>query len=521
VDSTPPDVGVPAPPAGTTSAPHPLVAIGGAYSLNFQSAAMRDASLSHPAMIARTLGVDDRFHSPGYGETVADCPLDLETTVRVLEQRFGNRLTPLDIPSAYLVLRQLATQRRQKVTAARVAIIDDRSERTYHNLAAIEFDVADVLRTTADVIRARLSPKPFNPGGALGLLLPGDFWNVSVLQLLAPLRHDDVQLTIVDHARRLGGEARTDGQPGPGIGHLLIWLGMESLVTCVSALRVLWSTDDTCWDCAPYKRYSLKRPEHFAVLLQALVAEIRSISAGQVVWGTLPLPSGFPLLRGTGPEADDGYRAWYTRPWLSDVTFSPDRHPHLSGDDVRQMDTAVASYNAQIVDVVRAARRSGRDWRVADIAHRYQEIQRAGAAGPAALARVLPRELAQLSPVPDARLFLSDSAGRARGGLVSLDGVSPTTVGQSLIAATFLDAMTFEAAPASQQRGPSIDYERAIAEDTLLARPPARDQGLTPRHQTPAGVSGCSRTLGQPRRRQCSSCLDATSGSSAVRAHHC
>jgi hypothetical protein len=95
----------------------------------------------------------------------------------------------------------------------------------------------------------------------------------------------------------------------------------------------------------------------------------------------------------------------------------------------------------------------------------------------------LPPELRALTPVPDSRFLTGDGkGGRATGGLFSLDGVHPTTVGYGILAQELIRVMRragveFRHPDGSVRPDPvTVDFTRLIRRDTLITRPP---QNLT------------------------------------------
>jgi hypothetical protein len=99
----------------------------------------------------------------------------------------------------------------------------------------------------------------------------------------------------------------------------------------------------------------------------------------------------------------------------------------------------------------------------------------------------LPAALAALEPKPDSRFFGSGPQGRSQGGLFSLDGVHPTTVGYGIIAQEMIDVMRRAGVKfyqgdyrdrashgkPTERIGPiRVDFERLIKQDTLIAKPP-------------------------------------------------
>ena len=81
----------------------------------------------------------------------------------------------------------------------------------------------------------------------------------------------------------------------------------------------------------------------------------------------------------------------------------------------------------------------------------------------------LPEPLDKLSPKPSTLFFRSSAQGRTEGGLFTLDGVHPTTIGYGIIAQEVLNAMI-------PKMTPQVDFERLIQEDSLISNPPTSVQ---------------------------------------------
>jgi hypothetical protein len=76
-----------------------------------------------------------------------------------------------------------------------------------------------------------------------------------------------------------------------------------------------------------------------------------------------------PIARGVGGKVSprSRYFPYYTRPWISDADFDPDRDPHLTEDEARAIDSAIDAYNQTIIDSVASARAEGLDWYLFDM----------------------------------------------------------------------------------------------------------------------------------------------------------
>jgi hypothetical protein len=238
-------------------------------------------------------------------------------------------------------------------------------------------------------------------------------------------------------------------------------------------------------------KYTVWRPIHFKAELDQLVAEVKKIRARHVIFGTVPHITIVPFARGVDHKVSPGsrYFPYYTLPWIEDKDFDPNKHPHLTGQEARAIDSAIDQYNDYITDAVRQARTEGRDWYLFDAAglldrlasRRYLQDPEAkpewweevGGAYP------LPAELQALTPVPDSRFFLSGPNGRTQGGLFSLDGIHPTTIGYGIIAQELIKIMQLAGVKFYQQDGKTertgdirLNFQSLIGLDSLISRPP-------------------------------------------------
>jgi hypothetical protein len=81
-------------------------------------------------------------------------------------------------------------------------------------------------------------------------------------------------------------------------------------------------------------------------------------------------------------------------------------------------------------------------------------------------------------PEPDSRFLCTQDGHRTGGGLFSLDGVHPTTIGYGIIAQEFINVMCragveFRHPNGTPRPGPiRVDFDRLIRLDTLLTKPP-------------------------------------------------
>ena len=277
--------------------------------------------------------------------------------------------------------------------------------------------------------------------------------------------------------------AKALGEDG-GIETLAVFLGANNALGSVLDLKVKWSQGSGYQDLDKKDSYNVWTPDHFRSELQLLVNQVQQIDASHVIWLTVPHVTVSPMARGVGEKPYySRYFARYTRPWISDQDFDADTSPCLTGNDARAVDAAIDQFNWAIKKHVHDQREAGRDWFILDVCGLLDRVAyRRYAASPGAQPswwddltpyQPLPAEVLAMSPRPDTRFFGSDKFGRNQGGLIALDGVHPTTIGYSIIAAQFLEILTGAVGiqPAGGATG-QVDSAALIKADSLNSTPP-------------------------------------------------
>jgi hypothetical protein len=458
----------------TGAPPHRLVAIGDSVTQGFASGAVFQTTLSYPAIVAHELGWDG-LHVPSY-PGVGGIPLNIERLLRTLDERYGTRVDWWEVPQALFTLRQCMDE------------VEDYWERgpgsghpvvapPRHLLAVYGWDLRDALERTADTELATVRP----PRDDLVNQLVSDHGARAALRVLPNSTAAQRAGTAFDAAAALGA----DGDASHGVETLVVALGSNNALGTVTNLRVAWSGPgfDTL---AGKSDYTVWRPEHFRAELALVAAQVRRVRARHVVWCTVPHVTIAPFARGVAAKpAGSRYFDFYARPWIVDDEFDPRRHRHLTGAEAHDVDAAIDAYNDDIVATVAAARTDGLDWYVCDVATLLDRLAvRRYVEDPAArpdwwTPYVLPPELAALNPPPDVRFLTTTPDGRrATGGLFSLDGVHPTTVGYGLLAQELISVMEragveFHHMDGSVRPTPvRVDMARLVRRDTLLTTPP-------------------------------------------------
>ena len=134
---------------------------------------------------------------------------------------------------------------------------------------------------------------------------------------------------------------------------------------------------------------------------------------------------------------------------------------------------------------MRLARRSGRDWLLFDLAGLLDGMARRRFGDDPMAAEVndwverpLPPPLDTVTPPLDTLFFAADETGRRRGGLFSLDGIHPTTIGYGIVAQELvrvLEVAGIELRDAAGNPRPApvqLDFAALLAADTLNSAPP-------------------------------------------------
>ena len=181
---------------------------------------------------------------------------------------------------------------------------------------------------------------------------------------------------------------------------------------------------------------------------------------------------------------DSRYFPFYTRPWITDDDFDPKRDPRITEDEARAIDSAIDGFNSAIIASVKAARQDGLDWYLFDLGGLLDSLAvRRYVESPWARPSwwrpyELPPELLRLDPVPNTRFFRAGSDGYTDGGLFSLDGIHPTTIGYGLIAQEVIRVMERAGVRFTQRDGVTpragpvrVDFARLLMADTLVSHP--------------------------------------------------
>lgn len=463
---------------------HRLVAIGDSLTQGFMSGAIFATDRSYPAMIAEVMGLQGgQFRFPSFN-SFGGLPVNLEYLVRRLQENYGSELSTLEVLGASFRVRSLMDE-AEDYWERGGGTIPQSVAGTFHNLASWGMTVDDAVFLTAGYASQRCaeptSDNLFNQ-------VPENAFYRTALTVLNPAQRTDMMDRT---AVRCVKDLADDG----GIENLLVALGANNALGTVTRLQVNLTDDSVISDPnGARSRFNLWRAEHFAHAYRELVNRLDQLDVQRVFLATVPHVTIPPLARGVGtqPEdrlpADPRYFKFYTYYWITDERFDPDEHPHLTGDQARMIDQTIDAYNATIREAVATQTNKGKHWFLVDLAgaldrlafRRYREINEEPPGGfyqfPAGWTKAL-----HDAGLPDLTTkFLGTAEGRLnQGGLISLDGVHPTTMCYGLMAHEFIQVMHTQAhvpfinpQTGAERPDPQIDFAAVLRRDALVRTPP-------------------------------------------------
>ena len=449
-------------------AKHRLVAIGDSLTQGFFNGAVDRTEWSFPAQVAAAMGEADRFLTPRFGGP-GGIPLNLEWLIRRLGNRFGERISLFELPAAIVMVhRSLGEIEDYWERGPGSLPVQDTAY--HHNLAVWGYEIGDALNLTSNLCDAEIPP-------------PKDNWLAQVPEralyrtarrVLNPSGSPDWgSLSALDAAGRLADDG--------GLENLIVVLGANHALGAMTRLELRFSTAEEL-DKPPHaRRANLYRPEHFRILYDRLLAAVDRVGAERVFLGTVPHVTIPPVARGVGVQSD-GYYEYYTRPWIWDKDFNPERHTALTGDEAQLIDHHIDDYN----DIIRSAVESAPNRYLIDVGSLLGRLafrRRRGVVPfrfPDGLIDTLQRnpELNYLVEADghvrlDTRFIrtrtLDGTTRLIQGGLFSLDGMHPTITGTAIVAHGVLQIL--REAGVSMERS-DLDWDIVLGADTLLNDPP-------------------------------------------------
>ena len=450
---------------------HRLVCLGDSITQGFQNGGIYRTDLSFPSFLAESLDPESPFTQPLFSARTG-LPLNLEMLIRALAEQFGHKIDTQQYISAanhtFRTLKNIKTYwesgRYEELAPSPVSC--------YHNQSVWGFTISDAWTITEKLCRTYIASGVDQK--SVFSVLPDQAKYITARRVLNPTFAPSFEnRTLLDNVASLADEG--------GIENLIVNLGANNIIGAISSLRFAYSEHSDLIAEPNQRNYTVYRPEHFEADFRKLAELLSGLSIGRIVTSTIPDMSIPPVTNAIWEDRTQhtgGYADYYTRFWIFDDDFNPELHPHLTREQMIELDLIVAEYNRIIVDV---AEQYG--WIIVPLhrmvnALKYRNSQH-NLTDPFSLSfksalAAHPRSGHLVNdegePVFSTDYFEidGDSGALVRGGIFSLDGMHPTTIGYGLMAELFRDVMEV----AGVEFRKPLNWNRIIEEDRLTTQPP-------------------------------------------------
>lgn len=453
------------------STKHKLVVLGDSVSQGFQNGGIYRTDLNFPSFLNRCWEPTPDFEQPLF-TAQAGIPLNLEVLARGLSDEFGdtiewNEYLPA-LSHLYSTLRRVKRYWEGKTKALKQS-----RKSPYHNQSVWGFAMNDAWMVTEENSREHIDTQPETY--SIFDMLPDHAMYVTARMVLNPsFSKKFKQHTQIDNVKYL--------QEHGGIENLIVSMGHNNVIGAVSDLKYVFSEEEDLQKFPSERDYTVYRPEHFEQEYRKLAEKVSKIGAERIITQTIPYVTIPPVSRGVNANKSrkdhTGYFDYYTHFWIWDADFNPDHHPHLTKEQAISLDQHVDEYNQIIRDVADeygwitvplnryvsgiARRRLGNKKRIPYPKDFLQAMLR----NPDTEHLVSDRDNPKLST--DYLRIDHDNGNVYKGGIFSLDGIHPTTIGYGLIAHLYKQTM--------EEHGISfdkpLDWDYIIKSDSLVTNPP-------------------------------------------------
>jgi len=432
--------------------PAKLVIIGDSISQGFASLAVTRVDESYGAILARCLGLGPgEWRVPDFSG-MGGLPLNLEWLASELTAAYGQDLTLFEWGAAVFKITELM-DRVEEYWERGPGNMPITVDGPYHNLAVWGFKVADAFSITDGLCYDKTRDARDDFFG-----LPVEPRLRTALRVLNPTLsfNGNPPQTQISRAKEIA-------QVEDGIENLIVWLGTNNALGTVLDLEIRETGKlPPSLEESLSNKYNLWSVEAFQTEYGQLVENILSLKAKRVIVATVPHITIPPITRGVNKRRatlteKGGYFDYYTRFWIRDQDFDPQRDPHLTKAKAQRIDSRIDAYNA----IIKAGAQAN-GWCVVDIC---------GTLDKAAFRRNLGEPTYKFPPALSdltTQLLQIDRGQRTAGGLFSLDAVHPTHAGYALVAGEFVAAMRDH----YKMKIDDIDFGAERAKDSLLNHPP-------------------------------------------------
>lgn len=450
---------------------HKLVVLGDSVSQGFQNGGVYRTDLNFPAFLARCFEPEISFNQPQF-TAQGGLPLNLEVLARGLSDNYGETLEWTEyIPAAahlYKTLRRIKKYWEGRYKQNEV----DEKLIPYHNQSVWGFAMNDAWLVTDKKSRELIENQPDRY--SIFDVLPDHAMYTTASMVLNPAMQDEfTDNSLFDNVKILDQQ--------DGIENLIVTLGHNNIIGAVTDLRFTYSESNDLGKIPSERSYTVYRPEHFEQEYRTLAEKVSTLSADRIFVPTIPYVTIPPISRGVNEDKsrpEQGYFDYYTRFWIWDSDFDPDKHPHLTKQEAIRLDETVDEYNTIIRKI---AGENG--WIVVPVNTYVSGVARRRQQGnlripfPKRFYKAMCRNPATehlMEGVKNPMISTEyirvnrDSGKLYKGGIFSLDGIHPTTIGYGLMAHLYYEKMK----ESGVQFHKKLDWDHIIQNDTLVTNPP-------------------------------------------------
>lgn len=455
-----------------TQPKHKLAVIGDSLSQGFQNGGIYRTDLNFPSLLVDCWEPRPTFDQPIF-TAQAGIPLNLEVLIRGLSDEYGNSIEWNEYLPALTYLYS-TLKRIKRYWEGELKPLNNPNHATpYHNQSVWGFAMNDAWMVTEQLSRRFIENQPDTY--SIFDMLPDHAMYITASLVLNPSFSERfAHSTQINNIQYL--------QDHGGIENLIVTMGHNNIIGAVSDLKFILSEEHDLTDFPSEREYTVYRPEHFEQEYRKLAEKVSAIGAEQIITQTIPYVTIPPVTRGVNADKSRsnhvGYFDYYTRFWVWDKDFDPDKHPHLTKEQAIALDQHVDEYNAIIRQIAKeygwivvplnkyvtgyARRRLGGKLRLS-----YPEkFVEAMNQHPMTSHLLAERDNPKFST--DYLRIDRESGKVYKGGIFSLDGIHPTTIGYGLIAHIYKQTM--------EEHGIEFDrplnWNRIISNDTLVTNPP-------------------------------------------------
>lgn len=476
-----------------------LFTIGDSISQGYMSGAVARTDLAFPTLIAKKLAITP-YHYPEWGAGGLPAPFNIEPVLRRLVQRYGTDIQGLEWATVLQTINGVLQEAEEyyergggNPETPYETSKGDKPE-FFHNIAIEGYDVADAYSITPQLCKQEIGLGPNSTVRNDRFLGPNAPFYRTALRVLNP--QNDPQYNDFHAISWLEHLAKNEG-----IENLTLWLGGNNALGAVTSLEIRMTPNQpqkrphTCSHIErKFRGWNLWHPEDFAAEYEVLLDHVERIMQKnkfedwKIFIATIPHTTVAALAKGVGPvykqsmdwgSVDDNgiyvednrirtYFKYYTYfPFEEDYPQSGGKHLPL--EHAVFIDRCILAYNRFIKNQIWSRNKSLGTTRYfcVDIANALDQI--AYKRNDGNVTYKYPGHFEFIFPPVNTKFYHADESGNLKqGGLVSLDGVHPSAIGQGLIAYEFLKVMHKKANVVSDA---NLDWRSIFASDELYQKP--------------------------------------------------